>query len=549
MPGGIRRLANARKLMRLAREHETVNGPDLHGFVLSLAQRAAGGQGAREGEAPVEGDGLDAIRVMTIHRAKGLEFHTVVVADLGRSVRPRSEIVRVSGDGERLGLRLLRAGVGDRESALEYTPLGREAVAAADREERRLFYVAMTRARERLVLSGAAKFSGWLEGSGTTGGGPVAWIAPAFVADLPAVIADGGGEVDAGGARLAVRIGRPEHWIDAEPAPASPEPAPASRGLVTEGWRSDSHIRGQIATSEEIVGPLPSVATLSYSSLEEYRRCGYRFYAERVLGMPALDAAATAASAAELGFAGADRSAVSPPGAGTGASVRSAADRGVLVHALLERLHFRRPLAPTTASVAAAAARTGIEPEPGPGESDELIALVRRFAESELCARLGRATSVRREQRFSFALSRPESEGPIVTGALDVLAREPGGRSLVVDYKTDRLQGTDPQAAAAGYEIQRLIYAIAALRAGADEVEIAHCFLEAPDSPVIVSFDADQLPELDASLQSLAAPIVAGRFEVSPEPRRALCAGCPAEGGLCSWPLSMTRRAAADTLF
>ncbi len=126
---------------------------------------------------------------------------------------------------------------------------------------------------------------------------------------------------------------------------------------------------------------------------------------------------------------------------------RSAADRGVLVHALLERLHFRRPLAPTTASVAAAAARTGIEPEPGPGESDELIALVRRFAESELCRRLGRATSVRREQRFSFALGDPVPGGSgqtIVTGALDVLAREPGGRSLVVDYKTDRLQRHRP---------------------------------------------------------------------------------------------------------
>ena len=245
MPGGVRRLANVRKLMRLAREHETANGPGLHGFVLSLAQRAAGGQGTREGEAPVEGEGLDAIRVMTIHRAKGLEFHTVVVADLGRSVRPRSEIVRVSGDGRRLGLRLLRAGVGERESALEYTPLGREALAAAEREERRLFYVAMTRARERLVLSGAAKFSGWLEGSGKVGGGPVAWIAPAFVPELAAVVADGGGEVDAGGARLAVRIGRPEHWADAEPAPGgrsrrrlAPRLAPGGRTALGHGARA-----------------------------------------------------------------------------------------------------------------------------------------------------------------------------------------------------------------------------------------------------------------------------------------------------------------------
>ena len=610
MPGGVRRLANARKLMRLAREHENANGPGLHGFVMSLSQRAAGGQGAREGEAPVEGEGLDAIRLMTIHRAKGLEFHTVVVADLGRSVRPRPEIVRVSGDGRRLGLRLSRAGVSGRESALEYTPLGHEATAAADREERRLFYVAMTRAQERLVLSGAAKLSGWLDGSGKVGGGPIAWIAPAFVGDLAGVVADRGADVAAGAARLAVRIGQPEHWADAEPAPGSAAPAPGSTALapgsaalapgsaapapagaaarnpaaagagagqpppgvaatptdperpgpLSEGWRSDPRIRGQIANPEQMVGPrAPAAAALSYSSLQEYRRCGYRFYAERVLGLPPSHQL-TWGRGAEAGGAeagGAEAGGAQPGGAQAGGAQRggadavarpggrSAADRGVLVHALLERLHFRRPLAPSTASVAAAAARSGIEPAPGPGESDELIALVRRFAESELCARRGRATSARREQRFSFALA----DQTIVTGALDVLAREPGGLALVVDYKTDRLEATDPQTAGRGYEIQRLIYAIAALRSGADEVEIAHCFLEVPEAPVIVSFGADQLPELEASLQSLAAGVVAGRFEVSPEPHRALCAGCPAEGGLCSWPLSMTRRLAADTLF
>ena len=53
----------------------------------------------------------------------------------------------------------------------------------------------------------------------------MAWIAPAFVPDLAAVVADGGGEVDAGGARLAVRIGRPEHWAEAEPAPEAPSRA------------------------------------------------------------------------------------------------------------------------------------------------------------------------------------------------------------------------------------------------------------------------------------------------------------------------------------
>ena len=42
----------------------------------------------RESEAPVEGEALDAVRLMTIHRAKGLEFEIVCVADLGRGPGP-----------------------------------------------------------------------------------------------------------------------------------------------------------------------------------------------------------------------------------------------------------------------------------------------------------------------------------------------------------------------------------------------------------------------------------------------------------------------------
>ncbi len=102
MPGGQRRLANVRKLMRLAREHEAAHGPDLRGFLEFVARRARGGFGsgdARESEAPVEGEALDAVRLMTIHRAKGLEFEVVCVADLGRGPRWRAELLRVGRDG------------------------------------------------------------------------------------------------------------------------------------------------------------------------------------------------------------------------------------------------------------------------------------------------------------------------------------------------------------------------------------------------------------------------------------------------------------------
>ncbi len=516
MAGGRRRLANVRKLMRLGRSYASEHGPDLRGFLTLVADRESGrASESRESEAPVEGEGLDAIRLMTIHRAKGLEFDTVCVADLGRSTRPPYEILRVDGEG-RLGLRLIRAGVAGRASALDYDAIGAADREADEAEERRLFYVAMTRARERLILSGATKFDGWAQERGT-GGGAVGWIAPAFVPELAQRLADGGGVVALGGARVRLTVAAPGEAVQQPVAPSFTAPPPEATAAAP------------IAPPPRVPAAGPPVATLSYSALGEYARCGYRFYAERVLRLPAL-----------------------PPGAFTGVSCtpaseleRSAADRGVLIHALLERMNFRRPLAPTAEAVAAAAARAGLR-APSTDESSELGELVNRFAASELCDRLARATDTRREQRFAFALT----DGVLVNGAIDVLARERGGRVLIVDYKSDRLAGADPAAVVQdAYETQRLVYALAALRAGAEGVEVAHCFLEIPERPVSAIFERAQRPELDRRLELVAGGVLRREFEVSAVPHRALCEGCPARGGLCSWPLEVTLRESADRLF
>jgi ATP-dependent helicase/nuclease subunit A len=528
MPGGRRRLANVRKLMRLGREHEDAHGPDLRGFLGVIEDREAGRSSeSRESEAPMEGEGLDAIRLMTIHRAKGLEFDVVVVADLGRSVRPASELLRVTADG-RIGLRLARAGAPGREPAWSYREIGERRRAAQDGEERRLFYVAMTRARERLVLSGAAKFDGFMEAGGPTGGGPVGWIAPAFVPELGAMLQQGGGERDRDGVRIAVRIGRPEDLVSEAVAPAraqAPETAAPETAAPAPPALPSAPVSEATPVAPSPEGP--PVATFSYSSLGEYARCGYRFYAERVLGLPVLpDPRAPVREARE--------------------GPRSATDRGVLLHALLERLDFRRPAVPSADAVLAAAARTGLSPPPGPAEADELAALVRRFTDSELCARLARAIDTRREQRFAF----PIGGQALVVGALDVLAREPGGRLLVVDYKSDRVAGAGIEAIVRdAYSTQRLIYALAALRAGAEAVEVAHCFLERPEEPAMAVFEHSRGDDLEAELGALSRGVLTRRFAVAPAPYRGLCAGCPAEGGLCSWPLELTRRESPDRLF
>src|ERR1019366_896317 len=110
--------------------------------------------------------------------------------------------------------------------------------------------------------------------------------------------------------------------------------------------------------------------------------------------------------------------------------------------------------------------------------------------------------------------------------------------------------GADPTALVErAYATQRLVYALAALHAGATRVEVVYCLLEAPEAPVMTVYHADQRAELDARLATLAAGVLAHRFPVSDLPHRGLCSGCPAEDGLCSWPLEMTRREALDRLF
>ena len=194
----------------------------------------------------------------------------------------------------------------------------------------------------------------------------------------------------------------------------------------------------------------------------------------------------------------------------------SGVERGVRAHELLERLDFRHPVVPT-----------------GDAEAEDLIG---RFARSELCRRLGRATQVRREQRFRFLLD----QGMLIQGALDVLARETG-QMLVVDYKT----GLSTRS----YATQQLIYALAVLRGGAEQVEVLHVFLERPDEPVGAVFTRAQADQLEAQLAELAGGVLRRDYRVTDTPQRMICDGCPAEGGLCSWPLAMTRREAPDQLF
>jgi hypothetical protein len=298
---------------------------------------------------------------------------------------------------------------------------------------------------------------------------------------------------------------------EADRAPVAAEPEPA----------------GGNAQPELGLGTLPApralpVSRLSYSGLEAYRRCSYRFYLERALRLPRAESPAAAGDLPESGL--------------------GALLRGSLVHELLERLDFERPVVGSEAEVEQLVESHGATATPE--EIADLRDMVERFAGSELFARLARAERVRTELPFAFTLSPPGAGGRtvLVNGVVDVHAVEPD-RLLVVDYKSDALEGRDPVELTAGsYSTQRLVYALAGLRSGAERVEVAHCFLEQPERLAVAVYEVGEADRLEDELLGLAAGVVDGRFEPAAEPHRELCGDCPGRAALCSWDEQHTLR-------
>jgi ATP-dependent helicase/nuclease subunit A len=505
MPAGERRMANIRKLMRAAREYEADEGRDLRGFIDFVAERDLVQE--REGQAPLEAEDLDAVRLMTVHRAKGLEFPVVCVADLGKTGREDDSALRITDDG-RLGMRLASLGGGAMDSEA-LAAIREQAKLDDEEEEKRVFYVAATRAREHLVLSGATDLEKRPEAKPLDE--PMRWIWRALCPELAAMPARGESRVEYEGRAVRVRceVLRPGAADELLPArdrdPAEPEPDPP--GLEA------------LAAPALAAVPLPDalpVSRLSYSGLESYARCGYRFYLEKALRLPGED----------------ETPAPGPPEDRLGPLVR-----GSIAHALLERIDPRYPGAPAREEVVRAIEEAG-EPVRD-AEVDELQAMVAGYAASTLAARVARAESVRAELPFAYTLA-VGGRDLLMNGVVDVHVTEPGG-VLVVDYKTNALGGRSPdEITREMYSTQRLVYALAALRAGAERVEVAYVFLERPDDPVAAVYEREDEPELARRLAELAEGVAAGRFEPSPTPHRRLCAGCPGRQSLCSWGPELT---------
>lgn len=152
LPGGAARQANLQLLVSRARAFMQTQGGSLHAFLRYAARLRAGGDSM---SASAIGESEDVVRIMTTHKSKGLEFPVVIVLGMGRKMSTRSQNAPL----------LLHAQLGaglpcvDTQLHSERDTLLRRAIRVRLMreqlaEEIRILYVAMTRARERLILIG-----------------------------------------------------------------------------------------------------------------------------------------------------------------------------------------------------------------------------------------------------------------------------------------------------------------------------------------------------------------------------------------------------------
>jgi ATP-dependent helicase/nuclease subunit A len=488
---GRRRYANMRKLARLARSYEELRGPDVEGFVRFVADQEA--LGARELEAVAEEEGGDAVRLLTIHAAKGLEFEVVIVADAGRDKAPPSadEILALS-DG-RFGFRVADPSTTQRRGAFDWEEIKESRKAEEEAEKLRLYYVAMTRAKERLIVSGAID-----RGKAADANTPIGWVLDRLEAEEELSAAgDAPLELERGDAHIVVRVDRyhaPEPVVDEPPELGQ---LALFGDLVETVQAAAAPVLPPLVAPPE--PPLHRPRRLSFTALSTFDSCSYKYYAVYVAQMR-------------------ERR---PVGIGDGGL--RATEIGDAVHRLLEQVDLAAPAVPDLEQV-----RDWYEAITD-DELERVRTFVTSYCESELARRVAALADVRKERHFTF-----EHDGVLLHGFVDAMHLG-DEEALVVDYKTNELgEGSPEEIVEEKYRLQRLVYALACFRAGAQRVEVVYHFLERPDAVAATTFTREQVAVLESELSAGIERIKAGEFR--PTPSEFACAGCPALDLVCAGP-------------
>jgi ATP-dependent helicase/nuclease subunit A len=411
-------LANVEKLLELAGRWDARGLGDAATFSHELVRLAE--EEPREAQADVIDAGDPrAVNLMTVHRAKGLEWPVVVVPDLA-ALKP------VPGDrvafDRRLGLALKPLLPG--EIATTETPTHLRVVDELRRRDKaeslRTLYVALTRARDLLVLSG--KMASTRNGS---------WRQ----------ILD-----EALDSSTSVRAAVKDVDVEQLP-PAGPPPVAAPE----RAERSNQRVQRALDRARSPVLPAGNELVLPVTQLQDFFLCPRRYHYAHEIGLsehPVVLELPEEAEAREEG--------------GPAADAGDPRRRGTLAHALLEKVDLsvlrrggpalRHHLERLLWSVGERAEDAG---------NQEIVADVEAFLRTRFAARLAAAGEARVHRELPFLL-RVGAQGAVpslfVKGKIDLLLEDGEGGALVLDYKYSRLhpEGLQP------YSFQLDCYALAA---------------------------------------------------------------------------------------
>jgi len=468
---GARAWANVLKLARIAEEFELDDAGDPQAFIehLRLKREHEG----RESLAAFAAEDVDAVRIMSVHAAKGLEFPITVAATLGHHFSPSPPIMlSVSGGMATLGMKLPCP---DGDVLLD--TLGHRTVAdfeaeAEIAESKRVFYVACTRAEEALVLCGRTNLD-----KEPADDRPIGWLRTALDSAEP--VGDEPDVVRIGESKIRVLYATP----DACELPGAVRPQVDDLTLTRARQLPAGH-------AEQ---PGQGIERISYSGLARYRACPYKFYSTAV---------------ARLGsHAPREPEAESPTAFGTA------------VHAVLRTVRDGRLPEPARIAEICKAARLGPDRVPRVSEVSA------SYLESEAAKRVDGCERVMREVPFAVPVG-----GVLLDGVIDLIAWA-GVHAIVVDYKTghtdERYDPTD------SYRMQAECYAVAAGAMGALTVEVS--FVELENESRVRTFGFETLDTVSAkgAIEATIARIRAGEFGHLEGYDALVCAECAALGNLC----------------
>lgn len=464
MPGGDVRQANLKALYDRARQYEEAGFRGLFRYLQLMDKMKE--DGLDLAPAKVVSEKEDVVRIMSIHKSKGLEFSVVFVADMGKAFNRRDTQDQILFHN-RLGIGLKQY---DPEWRMSYPTLIWSGIAAQLRwegtaEEERILYVAMTRARDQLILTGHSSHIDRDWQRWTSRLNP-AQAKSYFDWVMPAALAPFGAKADADYARPGAA------WQDAVWQVRIAKAVPA--GTVEEG-AYDGEPRLEALRRGDLTGtPVPSwldeqlswqyaypqaVRTAAKFSVSEVKRRYQELHSDELQDEAALSVPAAAVIPPAPGED--DAFAALPPWlAGEEAAV-SGAQRGTALH---KALQYITPAADqTTATLRReidAFVRQGLLSR----EEAKLVyvPVLAAFCQSDIGRRMAESPELHREYPFTVLLAGgdplPETETGeqiLIQGVIDCLFREDDAW-ILVDYKSDRLETAD--AFRRRYAVQLALY-------------------------------------------------------------------------------------------